>query len=122
LVAVPSNSTFCGDGICQSSGNDLGLKEDYFSCSQDCPGFNVDSAIFYCFDDNPNTVCIWDSVKYEYIGMGLAVLLAVLAFSTIEDKKTKKQVSLIRYYFINRQRKKGSKGKKEPKKEWYRRI
>jgi hypothetical protein len=116
IKEVPSNKTFCGDGICQTEGNDLGIREDFFSCQQDCPGFNIDSAIFYCFDSDPNTICIWDSVKYQYIGLFLGIVLAILLFSTVEDKKTKKQVSLIRYWIIVAKRDK-DKGKKKKRKD-----
>ena len=56
-------NSFCGDGVCQRSGNSYGQEENYYSCPIDCPGFNFDdiiNALFAnCFDNNPATVCFW---------------------------------------------------------------
>jgi len=69
-VGVPTG-TFCGDGTCQSEGNDLGFKEDFYSCQQDCQPFDFDALIFSftknCWDEDPSTICIWGfgNVKIE---------------------------------------------------------
>ncbi len=97
IVEVPSNATFCGDGICQKNGNDLNVSEDFYSCAQDCPGFNVDSTFFYCFDDDPNTLCIWSGVTAQYVGLTVGLMFAILLITTTKDKSGK-QVSLARFY------------------------
>lgn len=97
IVEVPSNATFCGDGICQREGNDLGVLEDFYTCAQDCPGFNVDSAFFYCFDDDPTTLCIWEGVTAQYIGLTVGLMFAVLLATETKDKSGKR-VNLARFY------------------------
>jgi len=95
---VLATGTYCGDAICQESGNDLGMKEGFYNCQQDCPAPNVDTATFYCFDKDPNTACIWDEVAYQYVGLFFGFMVLILIFSTIEDKKTGRQIPLYRYY------------------------
>ncbi len=55
--------TFCGDNLCQLEGNDFGLIENFWSCPQDCPGFNLDELIYAfsknCWDNNNGTPCFW---------------------------------------------------------------
>jgi len=59
------DKTFCGDNICQSEGNDYGLRENFWSCPNDCrESFNFDELFYslwkYCFDDpSLNTLCLW---------------------------------------------------------------
>jgi hypothetical protein len=63
---ILENRTFCGDLICQYEGNDFGIKEDFWTCQQDCPGAvgkNIDTFFYYlinyCFDKDPDTLCFW---------------------------------------------------------------
>lgn len=99
---VTSNKTFCGDGICQSSGNDLGIFEDYFTCSQDCPPANIDTLFFGCFDEDPLTECIWNQISFKYIGLVSIGILILVGFITVEDKKTHRQVPIYKYYVLDK--------------------
>lgn len=101
-VEVPSNRTYCGDGICQNeqygfpNGNDDGVMESFFNCAQDCEGFNVDRAFFYCVDNDPETVCIFDETTGKYVLLSVGLLAAMFAFSTVKDKSGK-QIKLWKY-------------------------
>lgn len=105
-VNVTSNKTFCGDGICQNSGkgNDLGIVEDFYSCSQDCPAANLDTLIFGCFDKDPKTACVFSQALYQYIGLIIGILLAILIFGTTRQEG--KEVPLYRYFIIAGKRRK----------------
>jgi hypothetical protein len=100
IIIVASNRTFCGDTICQDTapGNDAGVVEDFYNCPQDCKGFNLDSTIFYCFDNDPATGCIWDQIAAKYIGLFMGLLIVLLSFTTVEEPKTKKQILLFKYF------------------------
>ena len=101
---IISTGTYCGDLICQRNGNSAGLQEDFFICPQDCPGFNPDSTVFYCFDNDETTYCIWDDVKYTYVSMTLLIVIFALSFSTVKDKETRKQIPLYQYVLSNRKK------------------
>ncbi len=68
-----TEKTFCGDGICQAEGNDLGIKEDWFNCNQDCEPFDFDAFIWsfskYCFDNDTSTVCAFTQLFAVTPGM-----------------------------------------------------
>lgn len=72
-VIVPDNRTFCGDGICQFDGNDLGIREDWFNCNQDCEPFDFDAFIhsftIHCFDGDPSTTCFF-SILFGTVPIG----------------------------------------------------
>lgn len=63
-------NSFCGDGVCQRTGNYFGLLENEYSCNQDCPlggNFSLDSfvaSIFgNCFLKDPiNRPCLFSSL------------------------------------------------------------
>lgn len=103
LVLVPSNRTYIGDGICQNpqngfpNGNDDGVVEDFYNAPNDCPGFNIDSTIFNCFDKDSSTACIWDQGLAKYVGLFMGIIIALLMFTTVEEPKTKKQVAIYNY-------------------------
>lgn len=97
VIEVPSNKTFCGDGICQAQGNDLNISEDFYNCPQDCPGFDVDSAIFGCLDMDPATACIWDNLAYQYILIFFGIGILVLSFSTVKSQG--KNIPTIKYIY-----------------------
>lgn len=86
-VEITSNRTYCGDGICQRSGNDNGLKEDFFTCEQDCPPeANIDTIIFGCFDEDPKTPCIWNQQSYQIIGLTAGIFLLLIGISKVKDE------------------------------------
>lgn len=98
---VLATGTYCGDGICQGDGNDLGMQEGPFNCNQDCPGADVDSATLNCLDNDPTTKCIWEDVTYQYGGLFLSMLIMISLWSTVKDPKNpKKQIPLHRYYRV----------------------
>jgi hypothetical protein len=99
---VLATGKYCGDGICQGKtpGNDLGVLEDFFTCQEDCPGFQVETTIFYCFDNNPDTYCIWDQVKAQYIGLFVGIFVLIISFSTVQDKRTGRQIPTAKYYYL----------------------
>ena len=57
--------TFCGDGTCQEI-NDYGIRENFWNCNQDCPGFNLDETVWsfskYCFDGDNSTICFFQTL------------------------------------------------------------
>lgn len=92
---VLATGTYCGDGICQKDGNDLGLNEGPFNCNQDCPGADFDSTTINCIDGDPNSKCVWEEeIVYQYGGLISLMLLIIFSVSTVQDKRTKKQVKL----------------------------
>jgi len=70
-IGITKNNTYCGDGICQREGNDLGIKEDWANCPQDCKAFDFDALIFSltsnCFDGDSSTSCFWWDILFKWM-------------------------------------------------------
>ena len=85
------DKTFCGDGICQLEGNDLGIKEDWFNCNQDCEPFDFDAFIYsfskYCFDGDPSTVCAFTQLFSATPMEGFNVTVAVCGDGVCEPSE-----------------------------------
>ena len=83
--------TFCGDGICQSEGNDYGIKENFWNCNIDCLGFNFDEFIWsftkYCFDGDPSTVCAFTQLFATAPMEGFNVTVAVCGDGVCEPSE-----------------------------------
>ena len=82
--------TFCGDGTCQET-NDYGISENFWTCNQDCPGFNFDEFIWsfstYCLDGDPSTTCVFTQLFAAAPSEGMNVTVAVCGDGVCEPSE-----------------------------------
>ena len=86
-----TEKTFCGDGICQKEGNDYGIKENFYNCANDCPGFDFDEFIWsfsrYCFDNDTSTICAFTQLFATAPMEGFNVTVAVCGDGVCEPSE-----------------------------------
>ena len=99
-LGIGENLTIsCGDNLCEAG-------ENFINCEQDCGGFNLDTMLKGCFDDDKFTPCFFNTNLAIYVLFGGFGLFLALSMIKIKAPGERRKVSTIQYIKIKLKKRK----------------